>query len=100
VDTRTGERTNLRTGDRKAARKLVDAKNNADEQPALNLQIAKAYLAGTDRAMTTRTWRDAFAALTATKRGPTQERWLRAVRELLTLVEEGVKTHGALRVVG
>ena len=48
IDTRTGERTSLHTNDADAARQIVMAKNQAERQPVLNLQIAKAYLAGTD----------------------------------------------------
>jgi hypothetical protein len=55
VDTKTGERTSLGTTDEKAARKIVAGTNDADQQPPpLNLHLAKAYLAGTDGAMTTR----------------------------------------------
>ena len=37
----------------------------------LNLQIAKAYLAGTDTAITTRTWQQAIEALTKPSTLPT-----------------------------
>ena len=55
VDTHTGKRTSLRTANTDAAKQIVAAKNQALRQPALNLQIAKAYLAGTDSGVTTRT---------------------------------------------
>ena len=45
VDTRTGKRTSLRTGNEEDACQIVEAKNQAERQPMLNLQIAKAYLA-------------------------------------------------------
>jgi hypothetical protein len=35
----------------------------------LNLQIAKAYLAGTDNGIATRTWQQAIESLTSTKQG-------------------------------
>ena len=50
VDTKTGKRTSLRTGDEDEARQIIEAKNNSDRQPALNLQIARAYLIATDPA--------------------------------------------------
>jgi integrase len=50
-------------------------------QPVLNLQIAKAYLAGTDNGITTRTWQHAIEALTSTKQGANCERWLRVVKD-------------------
>ena len=75
IDTRTGERTSLHTNDADAARQIVMAKNQAERQPVLNLQIAKAYLAGTDSGITTRTWGHALEALTATKHEANQHRW-------------------------
>ncbi len=50
-------------------------------QPVLNLQIAKAYLAGSDNGITTRTWRHAIEALTNTKQGPNKEGWLRVAKD-------------------
>jgi hypothetical protein len=47
-------------------RQIIEAKNQAERQPVLNLQIAKAYLAGTDNGITTRTWQHAIEALTNT----------------------------------
>jgi hypothetical protein len=35
-------------------------RNNSERQPVLNLQIAKAYLAGTDNGIATRTWQQAI----------------------------------------
>jgi hypothetical protein len=43
VDTKTGKRTSLRTGNEDEARQIVHAQNQALRQPVLNLQIAKAY---------------------------------------------------------
>src|SRR5262249_43563598 len=57
------------------------AKNNAERQPVLNLQIAKAYLAGTDGGINTRTWQNAIEALTNTKQGANKERWLRVAKD-------------------
>ena len=60
VDTQTGKRTNLRTSNADEARQIVEAKNQSERQPALNLNIPKACLAGTDNGITTRTWRHAI----------------------------------------
>src|SRR5260370_18553019 len=60
---------------------MVLHKNQALRQPTLNLQIAKAYLAGTDSGVATRTWQDALNALVETKHGSTQECWLRAAKD-------------------
>ncbi len=81
VDTLTGRRASLRTACEDEARQIVEAKNQAERQPVLNLQIAKAYLAGTDSGITTRTWRSAIEALTHTKHGANKERWQRAMKD-------------------
>jgi hypothetical protein len=56
VDKNTGKRTCLTTTDRDEAQQIIEARNNSERQPVLNLQIAKAYLAGTDNGIATRTW--------------------------------------------
>lgn len=91
VDSKTAKRTSLHTADEDAAQQIIEAKNQAERQPLLNLQIARAYLAGTDSAIKTRTWHDALESLTGTKQGENQERWRRvakdkALAELLTRV--------------
>lgn len=91
VDSETGKRTSLGKIDNDAAEQIVSAKNQALRQPTLNLQIAKAYLSGTDTGANTRTWRQALEALTTTKFGANKERWERvakdsAVQRLLPLV--------------
>ena len=47
----------------------------------LNLQLAKAYLAGTDAKMPKRTWQHALEVLTETKRGSNKERWKRVAKD-------------------
>jgi hypothetical protein len=69
VDTTTGKRTSLRTANQEEARQIVEAKNQSERQPVLNLQIAKAYLAGSDNGIATRTWQNAIDALSNTKQG-------------------------------
>lgn len=81
VDKTTGKRTSPQTTDADEARQLIEAKNQAERQPVLNLQIAKAYLAGTDNGIATRTWQRALDALTATKLDTNQQRWRTAAKE-------------------
>ncbi|HAB17807.1 MAG TPA: hypothetical protein DCE44_15305, partial [Verrucomicrobiales bacterium] len=64
-----------------AADQIVLAKNQALRQPALNLQIARAYLAGSDSGVATRTWAMALDAIIQTKQGSTRERWERAAKD-------------------
>jgi len=58
VDKTTGKRTSLQTTDKDDAQRLIEAKNNSHRQPALNLQIARAYLTASDPAWVQRTWQD------------------------------------------
>jgi integrase len=81
VDTTTGKRTSLGTTNEDEARQIIEAKNNSQRQPVLNLHIAKAYLAGSDNGMKTRTWQNAIEALIGTKKGANRERWLRVVKD-------------------
>ena len=81
VDSETGKRVSLHTKDRDAAQQIVLARNQSLRQPILNLQIAKAYLSGTDSGVATRTWQDALNALVETKHGSTRQRWATAARD-------------------
>ena len=54
VDAQTGRRSSLKTKDRDTAEQIVLARNQSLRLPTLNLQIAKAYLAGTDSGVATR----------------------------------------------
>lgn len=82
VDTQTGKRTSLRTASREDAEQVVLAKNQALRQPSLNLQIARAYLSGSDSGVATRTWAMALQSLTEGKRGKsTRERWERTSKD-------------------
>ena len=81
VDVTTGKRFSLKTKDRAAAAQIVLAKNQSLRQPVLNLQIAKAYLAGTDSGVAIRTWQMALNAIVDTKHGSTKERWLWAAKD-------------------
>jgi integrase len=81
VDKTTGKRTSLGTTNPDEAKQIIEAKNNSERQPVLNLQIAKAYLAGSDNGMTTRTWQNAIEALMNTKQGANQHRWQTAAKD-------------------
>ena len=80
-DTQTRKQESLGTKDRAEATSLLNARNESVRQPQLNLQIAKAYLAGTDSGVSTRTWQQALDAIVETKSGSTQDRWKRAAKE-------------------
>lgn len=81
MDSTTGTRTSLHTCNADEAQQIVDAKNQALRQPVLNLQIAKAYLAGSDNGIATRAWQQAIEVLTSSKRGSNKQRWERAAHD-------------------
>lgn len=81
VDKDTGRRESLATHDLAEARRLIEARNTAEQQPALNFQIARAYLLSSVPGITTRTWGEALGALIETKHGATRERWERAAKD-------------------
>src|SRR5271169_1969974 len=80
-DTETRKQESTGTRNRAEATSLLNARNESIRQPHLNLQIAKAYLAGTDSGVATRTWQKALEAIVETKSGPTKERWQRAAKD-------------------
>ena len=55
-DDATGKQDSLHTTDRATALRLVHSRNEAEQQPAVNLQIARAYLAASDKQIATRNW--------------------------------------------
>jgi hypothetical protein len=78
----TGKQESLHTSDRAKATRLLHANNEAGQQPAINLQIARAYLAATDPQIATRTWQFVMDETAKLKQqGPTRDRWVRAMRD-------------------
>jgi integrase len=80
-DTQAKKQESLHTNNRAEALSVLNARNESVRQPQLNLQIAKAYLSGTDSSVATRTWQSALDAIIETKHGSTQDRWRRAAKE-------------------
>ena len=80
-DDATGKQDSLHTTDRATALRLVHSRNEAEQQPAVNQQIARAYLAATDPQISTRTWQYVMDEMVKLKRGETQRRWLVAVKD-------------------
>jgi hypothetical protein len=79
-ETATGKWESLGTRDRAEAMQELAAKNQARQQPALNLKMARVYLSASDPKAITRTWRDVLNSLTASKRGENKPRWERMDR--------------------
>ncbi len=80
-ETATGKQTSLRTKDEAEAITLLNTKNEATRQPAMNLHIAQVYLQHADATMAQRTWQDVMDAMFPLKTGPTQARWQSAMRD-------------------
>jgi hypothetical protein len=74
-DRHTGQRESLQTADENEARRLLHARNEAHQQPLINRQIARAYLAVGDPQITRRTWAQVMAEIIKLKNGVTQTRW-------------------------
>jgi len=77
----TGKQHSLFTRHRKDALRLFAAKNEAHQQPGLNLQLARVYMTATDPAMAVRTWNYVMETIMKTKHGPTLVRWDRACKD-------------------
>lgn len=82
VDNLTNLRESLNTTESDAAEQILHARLQAQKQPAINLQIARAYLAATDEKITKRAWRDVMEEMSKLKKGSTLERWQRAVQDI------------------
>ena len=74
-DTTTGQQSSLRTSDHLQANRLLQASNEAHRQPAINFQIARAYLSAADPVAVGRTWQFVMEEMAKGKHGPTKLRW-------------------------
>lgn len=66
-DNTTGKQESLGTSDRDEAQRLLHARNEALRQPALNAQLARAYLVAGDPQIGQRTWQGVMDAVLRTK---------------------------------
>lgn len=80
-DNNNGQSKSLQTADRREAERLVHAMNEAERQPLLNRQMARAYLMASDPATLERTWAIVMDAKIKSTTGPTRHRWECAVRD-------------------
>jgi len=80
-DTVTKKQESLRTREKAIAQRLLSARNEAYQQPAINLQIARAYLRASDPLISQRTWQHALDEIIKSKRGANQDRWFRAAKD-------------------
>ena len=74
-DRETGKQESLRTKHKTEAIRLLNAKNEARENPLLKRQIARAYLAVVDPEIVKRSWRYTLDELIKTKYDENARRW-------------------------
>lgn len=76
----TGKQESLQTRDKATATRLFHAKNEAHQQPQLNLQIARAYLTASDPAFMQRTWQVVMGEIITHGKAATQTRYTRSMK--------------------
>ena len=74
-DTTSGKQTSLRTKDETEATSLLNARNEAQRQPTLNLHLARAYLTASDPAFIERTWQTVMEQLQSRGKDSSRERY-------------------------
>jgi len=80
-DRMTGKQASLQTRDKVAAHRIFNAKNESHQQPAINLQIARAYLMAVDPMISQRSWSSVMAEIIKFKKGSTLQRWQTAIKD-------------------
>jgi hypothetical protein len=80
-DGETGKQETLRTKDKATALRLLHSKNEAYQQPVLNLQIARTHLTASDPEIAKRTWQTVMNEIVLTKKNATRVRWDRAIKD-------------------
>jgi integrase len=75
------KRNSLNTTDPGEAKRLLNALNEACQQPAVNLQIAQVYLQHSDPEFAKRTWQFVMEKMGETKSGNTKKRWDTAIKD-------------------
>jgi len=88
---KTRRQQSLRTKSPDQANTLLLAHNQAIEQPALNMALAKAYFSGRAPQLITRTWNDLFEEMTARYQEPTRTRFQKFCRSRPILLLKDVR---------
>ena len=77
----TGSQMSLKTDDKHEAQRLLQARNESQSQPHMNLQLARVYLNGADPKLGTRTWQDVMESIVSQKTDETRRRWEVAIKD-------------------
>lgn len=80
-DRETEKQISLGTKDKTEAIRFLNAKNEADANPSINLHLARAYLTAADPKSASRTWRLAFDEVIKRTHGENSARWQRALKD-------------------
>jgi integrase len=80
-DNTTKNFRSLKTKDKAQAARLLVAMNEAGQQPAMNLSLARVYLRHSDPKVSVRTWQHVLEEIIQIKSGPTQARWKSAAKD-------------------
>jgi integrase len=81
-DGQTGKQKSLGTTDKTQAMRLLHVQNEAYVQPAVNLQIARAYLMASDSLISKRTWQHVMNQIVDIKTTEqTKRRWMLAIKD-------------------
>ncbi len=80
-DTLTGNSVTLKTRDKAEAAQKVNAMNEAERQPAINLGLARVYLNAADPKLATRTWQEVMEHIVEKKTDETRRRWDVAIKD-------------------
>ena len=75
-DNTTKTFTTLKTKDKVEAARLLIAMNEAGQQPAMNLSLARVYLRHSDPMVSVRTWQHVMDEIVRIKSGENQVRWM------------------------
>ena len=75
-DNTTKTFTTLKTKDKAEAARLLIAMNEAGQQPAMNLSLARVYLRHSDPLVSVRTWQHVMDEIVRIKTGENQIRWM------------------------
>ena len=77
----TGSQTSLKTSDKHEAQRLLQARNESEAQPAMNLSLARVYLNGADPKLGTRTWQEVMESIVSQRTDETRRRWEVAIKD-------------------
>jgi hypothetical protein len=80
-NTTNRQQHSLRTHSKTEAERFLQATNEAHRMPAINLQIARAYITASDPELARRTWQEVMNGMVAARKGENGRRWRVAIKD-------------------